>query len=592
MRRPSPEGARRHSPEGVDDAFLTGSVPPGPPGASGPSGPAGPVVLPRLGAVGWLRWVWRQLTSMRVALMLLMLLAVAAVPGSVFPQRPVDPTVVEQYLVDHPGTGEWLDRLGMFDVYSSVWFSAIYLLLFVSLIGCILPRTRAYLSAVRARPPRTPRRFDRFPAQRGFTTTAGAREVADAAAVALRGRLRWLPRFRVDVRPEADAATHPDAEPGVATTWVVSAERGYLREAGNLAFHLALLGLLVAVGTGQLLHYRGQALVLEGRGFANAVVDYDTFESGAGFDPASLVPFTLTLDEFTARFDPATLAARFFRADVTVRNPDGSTSTDSIRVNHPLDVGGAKIYLQGNGYAPQVTVRDAGGEIAFAGAVPFLPEDEVYTSRGVIKVPDVSTGEQVGLVGYLLPTAVESGPGLWRSVNPQPIEPVLVLSVWSGDLGLDDGVPQNVYQLDETGLTQAVDETGAPVTVYVRPGETVDLPGGLGAITFDGLPRYVALDLRHDPTLAFVLASALTALAGLAISLFTPRRRVWVRATPAGPGRTTVTAAALARGDDLGLQAELDAVLGALPGALDGGGAGGAIARAREESATTPKAGR
>jgi len=136
--------------------------------------------------------------------------------------------------------------------------------------------------------------------------------------------------------------------------------------------------------------------------------------------------------------------------------------------------------------------------------------------------------------------------------------------VWSGDLGLDDGIPQNVYQLDQAGMTQAVDAAGAPVTVYVRPGETVELPDGLGSVTFDGLPRFVALDLRHDPSLAFVLAFALTALAGLATSLFTPRRRVWVRAVPDGEGRTVITAAALARGDDLGLVGELDRVLDAL----------------------------
>ena len=533
-----------YRPEGIDDSYTNDGVTPTP-----------PPTLPRLGARGTVRWVWRQLTSMRVALMLLMLLAVAAVPGSVLPQRPVDPAKVAAYLVDHPGSGAWLDRLGAFDVYASVWFSAIYLLLFVSLIGCILPRTRAHLGAVRARPPRVPRRFDRFGATGGFTTTSAPREVADEAAAALRGPIRWLPRFRVDVREEQ------------AGTWAVSAERGYLRETGNLVFHLALIGLIVAVGTGQFLHYRGQAIVVQGRGFANAVVDYDTFESGSGFDPASLVPFSLTLDEFTARFDPETLAARYFRADVTVRDPDGSERPESIRVNHPLDAGGAKVYLQGNGYAPDVTVRDAAGEVAFAGPVPFVAADDVYTSRGVIKVPDVSTGDQIGIVGFLLPTALETAPGLWRSVNPQPNAPLLVLSVWAGDLGLDDGIPQNVYQLDQQGMTQAVDAADAPVTLYVRPGETVDLPDGLGSITFDALPRFVALDLRHDPSLAFVLAFALAALAGLATSLFTPRRRVWVRAAPDGSGRTVITAAALARGDDLGLQGELDRVLDALPGA-------------------------
>jgi cytochrome c biogenesis protein len=210
-------------------------------------------------------------------------------------------------------------------------------------------------------------------------------------------------------------------------------------------------------------------------------------------------------------------------------------------------------------------VRDAGGEVAFSGAVPFLPEDEVYTSRGVVKVPDVSTGPQIGMIGYLLPTAVEAAPGLWSSVDPQPTDPLLVLTaVYSGDLGLDDGVPQNVYRLDTDGLEQAVDDAGTPVTLYVRPGETVALPGGLGELTFEATPRFVALDLRHDPTLPFVLVFSLLALTGLAVSLFTPRRRVWLRAVPGPDGRTVVSAAALARGDDVGLQGELDAVVAAI----------------------------
>ena len=184
-----------YRPEGIDDAFShpepeagapqgaatagTGATPSGTgtsekrpaPGAGAPA-----PQLPALGLKGTLRWMWRQVTSMRVALMLLMLLAVAAVPGSVLPQRPQDPAAVLTYLQDNPRTGEWLDRLGFFDVYASVWFSAIYILLFVSLVGCILPRTKAHLQAVRNRPPRTPRRFDRFPAKAETTSTATDRK--------------------------------------------------------------------------------------------------------------------------------------------------------------------------------------------------------------------------------------------------------------------------------------------------------------------------------------------------------------------------------------------------------------------------------
>ncbi|MBD7920053.1 cytochrome c biogenesis protein ResB [Cellulomonas sp. Sa3CUA2] len=544
-----------YHPEGLDDAFSDGGAQRTPDG-QGPDAQGVDAALPAIGVRGWLRWAWRQLTSMRVALLLLVLLAVAAVPGTMFPQRPQDPAGVAAYVTEHPSTGPWLDRLGFFDVYASVWFSAVYLLLFVSLVGCIVPRARVHAAALRGRPPRTPRRFGRFPAQGAGTSDAPPQVVAERAAAVLRRRRAGVPAFRVDVHDEG------------AGTWSVSAERGYLRETGNLVFHLALLGLLVAMATGQMLHYRGQAIVVQGTGFANVQASYDTFERGTAFDPADLVPFTMRLDDFEARFDPETLQSRDFTAHVTVTEPGQEPEQRTVKVNHPTVAGGAKVYLQGNGYAPAVTVRDAAGEVAFSGPVPFLPQDEVYTSRGVIKVPDVSGDQpQIGLVGFLLPTAVEPAPGLWRSVDPQPVDPLLVLSVWEGNLGLDTGVPQNVYRLDESRMEQAVDEAGDAVTLYLRPGETVELPDGLGTLTFDALPRFVALDLRHDPSLAWVLTFALLAVAGLMASLFAPRRRLWIRAAPGtpdeGPGTaaTVVSAAGLARGDDVGLQPELDRVL-------------------------------
>ncbi|WP_418274887.1 cytochrome c biogenesis protein ResB [Isoptericola jiangsuensis] len=564
-----------YRPEGIADDFATG----GPAEATGDGGDASTGApssaspkAPNLGWRGTLRWTWRQLTSMRVALMLLMLLAVAAVPGSILPQRPQDPAAVVEYLGEHPTAGEWLDRFGFFDVYGSPWFSAIYLLLLVSLVGCIVPRTIAHGKALRARPPRTPARFERFPAHRHVTTSASPDQVGDAVAQHLRGRLRWLPAFRVETGQEPARAARGNlpARPAART---VAAERGYLRESGNLLFHLALVGLVVSVAVGQLMHYRGQAIITEGRGFANAVVDYDTFESGAWFQPESLVPFSMTLDSFTSEFATDSVAfaqSRDFTAAVTVTEPDGTTSEDTIKVNHPLEIDGAKIYLQGNGYAPEVTVNDAAGEVAFSGRVPFLPEDQVYTSRGVIKVPDVSGGqEQIGLVGYFLPTAVIDEDGTARSVFPLPEDPLLVLEVYRGDLGLDDGVPQNVYRLDTANLTESVDDDGERVRLLLEPGDTVDLPDGLGTVSLgEDVPRYVALDLRHDPSLAWVLSFALLALAGLTGSLFLPRRRVWVRAWSTD-GVTHVEVAGLARGDDAGLDAEVDRTVGAVPGLDD-----------------------
>lgn len=332
------------------------------------------------------------------------------------------------------------------------------------------------------------------------------------------------------------------------------------------------MGVLVGVALGGLFGYRGQVLVVEGRGFANAVVAYDSFDSGVWFRDEALEPFTLTLRQFGAEFDPVTLQPRDFSAAVAVTEPGSAEREEIIKVNSPLRVGGARIYLVGNGYAPTVTVRDGAGEVAFAGPVPFLPQDGVYTSRGVIKVPDVSSGPQLGLVGFLLPTAVIEGEDA-RSVFPQPLNPLLVLTAYAGDLGLDDGVPQNVYELDTSAMglvaTQGVLDPNQPtdaeeLTLLLEPGQTVELPDGLGSVTFDGLPRFVALDLRHDPMIGAVLVFAVLAIVGLGTSLFVPRRRMWVRLTPAPDGRTVVAAAALARGEDPGLRLDLDRLVDAV----------------------------
>lgn len=505
-----------------------------------------PARLPQLGVRGWLRWAWRQLTSMRVALMLLLALAVAALPGSILPQRPQDPPAVARYLEENPTWGKFLDWAGFFDVFSSVWFSAIYILLFISLIGCILPRARVHYRALRTTPPKPPIRFDRFRARQKFEIKASPQEVAETSNRIL-GR-----RYRSYVVEEKNA-------------WAVAGERGYLRETGNIIFHLALLGVLVAMAGSHLLTYRGQALVIEGRGFANSVVDYDRFEAGPWVDPQDLSPFSFVLERFESEFT-ADAQARDFEASVTVTHPDGETENQSIRVNHPMKLGGTKVFLSGNGFAPNVTVRNAQGEVVFSGAVPFLPQDAVYTSQGVIKVPDTGTDEQIGLAGAFLPTA-ELRPEGARSIHPQPHAPLMVLTLWVGDLGLDSGIPQNVYELDAREMVQ-ISQDGTPLTpdsvpstLTLEVGETVELPGGYGTVEFNSVDRFVALDVRHDPAVVWVLVAAIAAILGLMGSLFIPRRRVWLRATEGADGHTLVEVAGLTRHEDMGLEPEISEIV-------------------------------
>ncbi|MGJ7440861.1 cytochrome c biogenesis protein ResB [Aquipuribacter sp. MA13-6] len=518
---------------------------------------------PPLGARGTARWLWRQLTSMRTALVLLLLLAVATIPGSLFPQRGVDLAAVNTYLRENESTGEWLDRLGFFDVYASPWFAAVYLLLFVSLLGCIVPRARAHVTEWRRRPPTTPRRLERLPGHGGVTVAEPVDVVVDRLTVALRRRGRGggpLLGHRVDVHAETGGG------PGARS---LAAETGRLRETGNLLFHVSLVGVLVAMATGSLYSYRGEALVVEGESFSNVLQQYDSINPGARFDATGLPPFSLRLDALDVAFEEEQVSQlgspRNFEAAVTVTpSPGAEGEPGTIRVNSPLEVQGTRLFLTGNGYAPVVEVRDADGEVRFAGPVPFLPEDGGYTSTGVVKAA-VPGGDDIGLSGVFLPTAGADPLAAPVSLFPDARVPRLVLTPWVGDIGLGDGTPQSVYDLDTDDMTQMLDDAGEPVLLLLAPGQSVDLPDGAGSVTFVELPRFAAFQVRSDPSGPLALVSASLAMLGLVVSLFLPRRRLWARLTPDhgedGARRTVVEVGGLSRSRDAGLQGEVDRLL-------------------------------
>ncbi|MEU1168911.1 cytochrome c biogenesis protein ResB, partial [Streptomyces sp. NPDC005921] len=333
----------------------------------------------------------RQLTSMRVALLLLLLLSLGAIPGSLIPQSGADISKVADFRKSHTTLAPIYDKLGLFHVYSSVWFSAIYILLFVSLIGCIIPRAWQFVGQLRGRPPGAPKRLDRLPAYTTWRTAADPEEVREAALKLLKKR-----HFRA----------HP-----VGTA--VAAEKGYVREFGNLVFHIALIVLLVAFASGQMYKSDGTKLVVEGDGFANSILQYDDFKSGSMFSTDDLVPFSFDLKNFSASYQtsgPSKGTAVSFKADIDYsEGAYGKPKRTTIKVNEPLRIDDAKVYLVSHGYAPVITVRDGKGDVVYHDAVPLLPLDANVTSQGVVKVMDgyknaKNVSEQLGISLFFLPT--------------------------------------------------------------------------------------------------------------------------------------------------------------------------------------------
>ena len=500
-----------------------------------------------------LRNSWRQLTSMRTALILLFLLAIAAIPGSVLPQRGVNPERVNQWFLDHPDLAPRLDQIGAFEVFGSVWFSAIYLLLFTSLIGCILPRARDHVRALRMRPPAAPRRFDRLPQHAVLEAPAAADPEAIAAVLR---RRRW----RVTVRGNE-----------------VSAEKGYLKETGNLLFHVSLVAVLLGVALGSWYGWHGNRILVAGEdnAFCNTRQQYAEASLGPRVDSSDLPPFCLTLEKFEADYLPSGQASRYW-ATVTVDEPGGAERTAGFSVNSPLRLGSANVYLLGNGYAPLLKYTDKYGRSQTSEA-PFLRTgDSNATEEGVAIFPDANvdpkTGarapdQQIAFDGLYLPTAPESAPYV-SSQYPAERNPAVNLTAYRGNLGLDAGIPGSVYALDRRQIDDGkLKEIG---TKLLRPGEKWTLDDG-STLEFVGTKPYVTLAVRHAPGQTLLLVASGTLLLGLMGSLFARRRRVWFRVSPPEGGSPTggsslVEAGGLPRTEHPGFADEFAQLVAAVSG--------------------------
>ncbi|MEU3844640.1 cytochrome c biogenesis protein ResB [Streptomyces sp. NPDC028635] len=506
---------------------------------------------PSLGVIGWTRWFWRQLTSMRVALLLLLLLSLGAIPGSLIPQTGIDATKVELFRRNHSTLAPVYDKLGLFHVYSSVWFSAIYILLFVSLIGCIVPRTWQFVGQLRGRPPGAPKRLTRLPAHTTWRTEATPEQVREAALALLKKR-----RFRAHVAGDA-----------------VAAEKGYLRELGNLAFHIALIVMLVAFAAGQLFKSEGDKLIVEGGGFSNTLTQYDDFKSGSLFSSDDLEPFSFKLDDFRGTYEvtgPNRGTPRTYEAHLTYSvGAYGKDTKTTVKVNEPLEIGDSKVYLVSHGYAPVVTVRDGKGNVVMKDAVPLLPQDGNVTSSGAIKVMDgyrnaQGQKDQLGFQAVFIPTFAGEGQGTMLSQFPALLNPRLALNAYHGDLGVNAGIPQSVYQLDTQHLKQFKKANGDPLAERLKPGQTMQLPNGAGSITFDGVKEWAGFQVTRQPASGWALGGAIAAIFGLAASLFIQRRRVWVRAVRGADGVTVVEMAGLGRSESAKVPEELGQLAGIL----------------------------
>ncbi len=517
-----------------DATHLTGGLAPDRPEPAGGQ-PATPAGQGRIrGALAFLRNIWRQLTSMRTALVLLFLLALASLPGALLPQWSLNTSKTAQYIVDHGSWGRLLNTLGFFQVFASPWYAAIYLLLFTSLIGCLLPRTWDFVGQIRMKPVATPRNLSRMPHFESVSVAGDPAGVAQRINAGLRG---WRRVERVE-------------GPSVIT---VSAEKGFLREVGNLLFHFSLLGLLVAIAVGKLFGFEGSVIVNADDGASSAFCsstpsNYDNFRPGLLVDGTDLTPFCVNIDKFAATYTSTGQASSFvasirYQAGAALGTADWTSR--ALEVNDPLRVQGQRLYLLGHGYSPVFTVTYPDGQTQ-TGTQPFQPEDSSFTSQGAVKFLDppgylgnAVRGHQLAIVGIFAPSALIHG-GIMTSEFPAANQPGVAIQIYRGDMGMETGRAQSIFSIDQNQV--AIGQLVKLNRANLAPGESMSLDDGT-KITFTGYKEWVSLQTSYDPAQGWALIFAITLLIGLMTSLIIKRRRVWFRITTAAPEGTAESGA-------------------------------------------------
>ena len=337
----------------------------------------------------------------------------------------------------------------------------------VSLIGCVLPRTVEDAKALRLPPVPTPRNLGRLPHHASGQLDVDLDEATARVEAQLRG---WRRR------------TGPDGT-GVS----VSAEKGYLRELGNLAFHISLIGVLLGFAAGKLYGYEGQVIVLSGGGqFCNTgILGYDSFHPGLRVDGTDLTPFCVQVDDFAADYLPNG-QAESFRASIGYQTTEdlaaGSTGWRpyQLAVNNPLRLDGNRVYLLGQGYAPRFTVtfpdgtqRSAQTQWSPVDRPPCSPRAPPSSPAGVTDEAQ-RRGSQLAITGLLAPTS--SGGPVVTSVYPALRDPEVAVDVLRGDLGLDDGRGQSIFTVDQSKI-----DSGQLVRVAranLVPGQQLQLDDG------------------------------------------------------------------------------------------------------------------
>lgn len=465
--------------------------------------------------------VYRFMRSMRTALILLLILAVASIIGTLIPQESQQVQAVTQWRQTYPSVSALLDFISFFNIYGSWWFQVVILLLLTSLLSCVLPRTKAVFKKLRMKQGAVTERYLTAMNQSiRIDVPLSQDEALERAAEALR---------KHNYRPKK--MEHGDNPPQMF------ARKGRIGEVGSLFFHYSFVILLVAAVLGKMGGFEGRAFIIEGERWVEQHLQYDSMVEGKLFARSDdHKGFELQIDDFKSTYlgKDQGYMPKDFTTTASIYEGDKLVSQRKIRVNEKLKYNGVKFYQSSYGWAPHIKVvqdRVVDGkkikEVLYDKPTIFFPgaSGQALDARGEFTIPenpDPNDPEQLRIRAQFAP---DVSPTTGALQSPYLKNPAMLITVDKGpnrtSLIAQDVIREGIPEIKKAGLT----------------------------ITMPEVKEWTGLEVNKDPGVTAVYFSFTIMILGVMIALYLSHRRVWVAAVPSGSGykaKTTLIFAGVA----------------------------------------------
>jgi len=269
---------------------------------------------------GFFSSLWDSLSSLRLTIALLIILAVASIFGTVIPQNASPEEYLQVYKLT---TYKILKILGFLDMYHTGWFTFLLALLSFNLVACSLKRFRItwrFFSNPQERLEGV--QWKALPLSQTFLQKGPPADGLPQYREAL-SRVFQPPKVRED-----------------SQAFYLFAEKGKFSRLGVYFIHLSVLVILAGSVIGYYFGFRGNVNLVEGE-----VADRVILRSERQAQPLG---FSIRLDQFNVSFYP-TGAPKEFKSTVTILEGTRQVLTEPIRVNHPLTYKGISFYQSSYG---------------------------------------------------------------------------------------------------------------------------------------------------------------------------------------------------------------------------------------------------